>query len=345
MNWFESTKRPQRIPGRIEPEVMPKRDSLGRNTNKLHWFKLSVLGKLAEKRYTAVFLGPVKNPKFYQNNKNPLDIGIIIKRIDNRYYQNLAEAVTDFRIMLQNYFNFYAPPDQVYRNGINMVKYFVKLMKNRPKGPEVRSTRHPRLANMRAEQRKATKRVAEPCEKWQSLCRAKLSNIQSIANKLEMPFAATLVLEKCADLSKKLYKGHFTTSQQFNDELQRSFHGFHNSVIRHFHGTGHPSFSKKPRPEEPMDSSGSDSSSDNSCDCGSESCCNECCSNDSCNCSSTCPDLTLSSDSGDDCPAGSVKSYISSSSFICQSSSSSYVHSSDSTFHCSSNECSSDSSD
>ncbi|XP_034665357.1 uncharacterized protein LOC117899455 [Drosophila subobscura] len=344
MNWFESTKRPQRIPGRIEPEVMPKRDSLGRYTNKLHWFKLSVLGKLAEKRYTAVFLEPMKNPKFYENTKSPLDIGIIIKRIDNRYYQNLAEAVTDFRIMLESYLQFFAPPDQVYRNGIKMVKYFVKLMKNRPKGPEIRLTRHPRLANLRAEYRKATKRVAEP-EQWQSLCGAKLSNIQSLAHKLEMPFAATLVLEKCDDLNRKLSEGHFTTSQQFNDELQSSFHGFRNSVLRHFQSTGHPVFSVKPRLEEPMDSSGSDFSSDISCDCGSESCCNECCSNESCSCSSTCPDPTLSSDTGDECPAGSEKSYISSSSFICPSSSSSYVHSSDSTFHCSSDECSSDCSD
>ncbi|XP_041449508.1 SWR1 complex bromodomain subunit bdf1-like [Drosophila obscura] len=350
MNCFESAKLHQSIPSCVEPEVMPKLESMGRYTNKLHWFKNSVLGKLAEKRYTAVFMGPMKNPKYYETIQDPMDIGSIIERIDNRYYQNLAEAVTDFRIMLGNCFQYFARDDPVYKKGIQMANLFLAIMENRPRGPEIRSTKNPRNATLQTDYRKVTKRVLQP-ETWQSKVWAQLSKIRSLTDRLEFPVARSVIREQCDSLETKLFQGHFATHEQFAGEAQRRFHDFRNFALQYLQTNFYSGSAKKPRLEEPMHSPLKDSPNRKSVCASSESvssldyssdCCSKSCTNSSCNGSS---DSSVSSwDSWQNSPTHSEKSYISSSSFICASSSSSYSDPSDFSFYCSSEEFSSDTS-
>ncbi|BFF92051.1 uncharacterized protein DMAD_10192 [Drosophila madeirensis] len=291
MNCIEALKRRQRILGRVEPEVMPKVGSEGLYTNRLHWFKLNVLEKLAKKKYAADFLKPFNNPNFYEINKNPLDMGIIMKRIDNRYYLTLAEAVRDFRIMLDNYCEYFAPYDDI---GKRMGRSLLKLMLHRPVGPEVPLTRHPRLASLKAVYGKTHKRIAESAT-WQSQCEAKLRKFRLFARNLQQPFARTL-LGKCYYLKKQLSEGHFRTREQFMAEFQSILHDFRNPCERYLHSTGYPEIPKKPSLEELMDGSGSDSVSEISCDC-------ESCNDSSCGCSCSCQDSSLSSDSDNESPA------------------------------------------
>ncbi|XP_017140197.1 bromodomain testis-specific protein-like [Drosophila miranda] len=318
---------------KMELEVMPKLERMGRHTNKLNWFKNFVIAKIVDKRYASVFLQPIQNPKYYEMIKNPMDIGSIIKRIDNRYYRSYAEAVKDFRIMLENCFKFFGPDDPVYINGMQTANLFLEIMVNRPKGPEIRSTRNPRSATLEMKCRKvAKKRVAEP-EMWQSQCWARLSKLRDLSSKLDMPFAYLLVLTKCDILETILSQGHFANHKQFTEELQRSFNGFCNSAIQHIltKGLAYTDSTERPRSEDPDDnyvnswvSPGHGFSSDPACD------------------RSCSPDSSSSWDSYKGSPTKSAKSNISSSSFICGSS---YSDSSDFSFGCSSNELSGDSSD
>ncbi|EDW27961.1 GL27252 [Drosophila persimilis] len=314
MNCDKSAKEHQKM----ELAVMPKLERMGRHTNKLHWFKNFVIAKIVDKTYASVFLQPIQNSKYYEMIKNPMDIGSIIKRIENRYYRSYAEAVKDFRIMLENCFQFFGPDDPVYINGMQMANHFLEIMDNRPKGPEIRSTTNPSSVTLEMECRK---RVAEP-EVWQSQCWARLSKLRDLTKKLDMPFAFFLVLQKCDSLETQLSQGHFANQKQFTEELQRSFNGFCNSAIQHIltQGLACTDSTETPRSEDPEDNYVN--SSVGSCS----------------------PDSSSSWDSYKGSPAKSAKSNISSSSFI-YGSSSSYSDSSDFSFCSSSNELSGDSSD
>ncbi|SPP81129.1 uncharacterized protein LOC117583269 [Drosophila guanche] len=287
-NCLESIKRRQRILGRVEPEVMPKVGSEGLYTNLLHWFKVNVLEKLARKKYAADFLKPLDNPNFYKITKNPLDIGIIRRRIDNRYYSTLAEALRDFRIMLDNYCEYFAPHDE---SGTRMGRSLLKLMIHRQLGPEVPLTRHPRRASPKAVHGRTLK----------SQCEAKLRKFRLLAKNLQHSFARTL-LGKCDYMKKKLSECNFRTREQFMEEFRSILHDFRTSAVQYLHSKGYPNIPKKPSLEEPMDGSGSDSDSAISCDC--ESCSDSSCD---CSCSCSCQDSSLSSDSDNETPAKKIK--------------------------------------
>ncbi|XP_022212616.2 bromodomain testis-specific protein-like [Drosophila obscura] len=221
------------------------------NKKMLRWLKRKVFKRLARKTCLAVFMEPMKNPKYYETIKNPMDIGCIINRIENGYYQKAVEPLNDFRTILVNCFKFFEYEDPIYKNGRKMMKYFIKFSENPPRAPYFRSTRKTRNATLQTEDSKVTKAVLEP-ETWQSKCLAYLSKIRSLSNKLDMPFASALILEQCDSLETKLSQGHFATHEQFTEESQRSFHDFCNSAINHIQTNSDSSSPKKPYHEEPI---------------------------------------------------------------------------------------------
>ncbi|KAH8405515.1 hypothetical protein KR215_001646, partial [Drosophila sulfurigaster] len=72
-----------------------------------------------------------------------MDVGTIIKRVQNQYYQCVDELIDDLRLVIDNCFKFNRPGEVVYRKGMQLEKFFLKVLDQMPPGPEYPSSRNP----------------------------------------------------------------------------------------------------------------------------------------------------------------------------------------------------------
>ncbi|KAH8274350.1 hypothetical protein KR044_003733, partial [Drosophila immigrans] len=73
-----------------------------------------------------------------------MDVGTIIKRVQNQFYSCVDELITDFRLVISNCFTFNRPGEVVYRKGMQLEKFFLKVLAQLPMGAEVKSDKDPR---------------------------------------------------------------------------------------------------------------------------------------------------------------------------------------------------------
>ncbi|KAH8384678.1 hypothetical protein KR093_004625, partial [Drosophila rubida] len=73
-----------------------------------------------------------------------MDVGTIIKRVHNEYYTCVNELLADMRLVISNCFTFNRPGEVVYRKGMQLEKFFLRILAQLPYGPEYRSARDPR---------------------------------------------------------------------------------------------------------------------------------------------------------------------------------------------------------
>ncbi|KAH8415802.1 hypothetical protein KR222_001165, partial [Zaprionus bogoriensis] len=73
-----------------------------------------------------------------------MDVGTIIKRVQNLYYYNVNEVIMDFRLVISNCYTFNRPEDLVYRNGQKLEQFFDKILEQMPKGDELITTKDPK---------------------------------------------------------------------------------------------------------------------------------------------------------------------------------------------------------
>ncbi|XP_026846024.1 homeotic protein female sterile [Drosophila persimilis] len=126
----------------VQPEVGPEPMNLGKYTNKLDFFKKSVLDEACKLDFCAEFMRPVDTvvlgvPKYYEVVMKPMDIGTIINRVENNFYHHVGDAMSDFMLIIYNCFKYNKPGDEVYSHGMLLDAFFKKKMQAMPTGPEI----------------------------------------------------------------------------------------------------------------------------------------------------------------------------------------------------------------
>ncbi|XP_017137184.1 homeotic protein female sterile-like [Drosophila miranda] len=126
----------------VQPEVGPEPMNLGKYTNKLDFFKKSVLDEACKLDFCAEFMRPVDTvvlgvPKYYEVVMKPMDIGTIINRVENNFYHHVGDAMSDFMLIIYNCFKYNKPGDVVYSHGMLLDAFFKKKMQAMPTGPEI----------------------------------------------------------------------------------------------------------------------------------------------------------------------------------------------------------------
>lgn len=158
-----------RLPNRVQPEVLPPPGVIGTHTNKLHYMKQYLLDKLPTKPFALDFMQPVDTealhvPTYYTIIRRPMDVGTIIKRVENRFYDSVEELIADFRQIISNCYKFNRPKHTVFRNGRKLEKFFYKILSQMPKGEEVDSYIDPKVPSIHYEQEKAFSVTEQQCQ-------------------------------------------------------------------------------------------------------------------------------------------------------------------------------------
>ncbi|XP_077440524.1 bromodomain testis-specific protein isoform X2 [Vanacampus margaritifer] len=119
------------------PEVAnPKRP--GRTTNQLQYLENSVLKALWRHQFSWPFCQPVDAvalhlPDYYTIIKNPMDMGTIKKRLQNKYYWKAMECVQDFNTMFTNCYVYNKPGDDIVHMAQMLEKLFLLEIAKMPK--------------------------------------------------------------------------------------------------------------------------------------------------------------------------------------------------------------------
>ncbi|XP_030237929.1 bromodomain testis-specific protein [Drosophila navojoa] len=206
-----------RIPNRVQPDVIPFFGSVGVYTNKMHYMRQQLLEELPSKPFALDFMQPVdsdalKVPTYYTIIQWPMDLGTIMKRLQNLYYQSVEDLISDFRLILRNCYTFNRPGDIVYRNGQKLERFFLRILKNMPEGPEMPLNRDPRAPCSPPNSQRTTAFIERKC-------REQLKKLQaSNAEHSDADFR-DLLKEKLSGVSKQLSKHQFKIHEDFKLEL------------------------------------------------------------------------------------------------------------------------------
>lgn len=225
-----------RLPNRVQPEVMPPADQVGYYTNKMHYLKRQLLDELARKRFALDFMQPVdaealQVPTYYTIIRRPMDVGTIIKRVQNRYYYNVSELIQDFRLIISNCYTFNRPEDLVYRNGQKLEQFFEKVLAQMPPGDELISSKDPQVGHsVRAihKKRAASSRTESQCREQLKQLKEQMEEQQLDADVREC------FKDKWTMLSKKLGKQHFRSVDSFRTQIDDIFVQYRDQARRIF---------------------------------------------------------------------------------------------------------------
>ncbi|XP_068508282.1 bromodomain testis-specific protein isoform X1 [Syngnathus scovelli] len=111
------------------PEVVnPKRP--GRTTNQLQYLEKTVVKALWRHQFSWPFRQPVDAielhlPDYYTIIKNPMDMGTIKKRLQNKYYWKAMECIQDFNTMFTNCYTYNKPEDDIVFMAQTLEKLFL----------------------------------------------------------------------------------------------------------------------------------------------------------------------------------------------------------------------------
>ncbi|XP_028259681.1 bromodomain testis-specific protein-like [Parambassis ranga] len=118
------------------PEVTnPKKP--GRATNQLQYLERVVIKALWGHRYSWPFQKPVDAVSlglldYYTVITNPMDLGTIKKRLQNKYYWQAIECVEDFKIMFTNCYLYNKPGDDIVVMAHILEKLFLQKLSQMP---------------------------------------------------------------------------------------------------------------------------------------------------------------------------------------------------------------------
>ncbi|XP_047442154.1 bromodomain testis-specific protein isoform X2 [Mugil cephalus] len=119
------------------PEVVnPKKP--GRVTNQLHYLDKVVIKALWRHQYSWPFRQPVDAvtlclPDYYTIIKNPMDLGTIKMRLQNRYYWQARDCIQDFNNMFTNCYVYNRPGDDIVFMAQTLEKIFLQKLAQMPK--------------------------------------------------------------------------------------------------------------------------------------------------------------------------------------------------------------------
>ncbi|KAL7737140.1 hypothetical protein ACLKA6_005351 [Drosophila palustris] len=233
-----------KLPNRVQPDVLPPPGMCGTHTNKLHYIKKYVLDELATKPFAPDFMQPVDTevlqvPTYYTIIQRPMDMGTIIKRVENRYYHGVDELIVDFRQVISNCYTFNRPNDTVYRNGQKLEKFFMKVLSQMPEGEEVPSYKDPRAPRSPPEEEKASAITEQQCR--EDLKKLQNEYIDGVDGEVRDFFK-----DKWIALSKKLSKHQFKSVEDFHMHIDGIFLQYRNQAKRIYENTFYESLDNIP---------------------------------------------------------------------------------------------------
>ncbi|EDV97807.1 bromodomain testis-specific protein [Drosophila grimshawi] len=211
-----------------QPEVQPRAGNVGVYTNKIHYLRKYLLDELATKKFSADFMEPVdpealRVPEYYDVIRSPMDVGTIIKRVQNYYYHTASEVIHDVNLMIDNCFRFNNPGDDVYRNCQKLEIFFCRVLDKMPAGEEKPSTKHPLMSG-----RQHLNEI--PIATVQRQCREQLNNLYASLAKSNDKSLSQYFYSKCATLSQKVDGQLYRSVEEFRNEVASIFKEFTNIV-------------------------------------------------------------------------------------------------------------------
>ncbi|KAH8291429.1 hypothetical protein KR054_011776, partial [Drosophila jambulina] len=214
------------LPTRVQPEVMPQPGMAGVYTNQMHYFKKHLLDELGKKKFASDFMNPVDTeelqiPHYYNVIHRPMDVGTITKRVENNYYRDVEEAIADFKLLIRNCYMFNGVETLVYRKGVQLEKFFLRTIKNIPKGPPVPCNKDPMAT---------CKLKANPmAEAVEQECRNQLRKLQTITNQADAT-ARNFFGPKWNSFSAKLDKQFFKSLEEFRSHVDAMFKKYYDQA-------------------------------------------------------------------------------------------------------------------
>ena len=121
------------IKGKVNPPTYPPPDRPGRNTNQLLFMKRKVMSALWGHKFAWPFKKPVdaiklKLPDYHTIIKQPMDLGTIKKRLNNKYYWSSRECIDDFNLVFRNCLIYNKPDQDIVLMGKSLEKVFESKM-------------------------------------------------------------------------------------------------------------------------------------------------------------------------------------------------------------------------
>ncbi|XP_043556019.1 bromodomain-containing protein 3-like [Chiloscyllium plagiosum] len=113
----------------------PKKPS--RMTNQLQYLEKVVVKALWKHHFAWPFQQPVDAvklnlPDYYQITKNPMDLGTIKKRLENKYYCKAMECIEDINTMFTNCYVYNRPGDDIVVMAQTLEKLFLQKVSQMP---------------------------------------------------------------------------------------------------------------------------------------------------------------------------------------------------------------------
>ncbi|EFX67701.1 hypothetical protein DAPPUDRAFT_261209 [Daphnia pulex] len=124
------------INGKVQPPVVPIRP--GRVTNQLQYLQRTVLPALWDYRHAWPFHEPVDTKKlglidYFQVIKFPMDLGTVMKRLENHYYWSALDCIRDINILFANCYTYNDPKEDLVWMGQQLEKIFRRQLARMPK--------------------------------------------------------------------------------------------------------------------------------------------------------------------------------------------------------------------
>lgn len=207
---------------------MPPLGESGMYTNKIHYLRKYLLDELVTKKFAMDFMEPVDTavlqvPNYYNIIKRPMDVGTIIKRVQNRYYHRVDNLISDFRLVISNCFTFNRPGDVVYRNCQKLEKFFHRILNKMPKGEEKPSTKDPHASGKQQSVEKSNEVI-------QRLCRDMTRKLHAAISREDDKDICKYFYVKLDLLSQKIDRHYFKTIEEFHFEVNSIFMTFDTQV-------------------------------------------------------------------------------------------------------------------
>eukprot|EP00092_Neocalanus_flemingeri_P006367 GFUD01006855.1.p1 GENE.GFUD01006855.1~~GFUD01006855.1.p1 ORF type:complete len:1256 (-),score=208.17 GFUD01006855.1:108-3875(-) len=117
------------VKGKVSPPTYPPPDRPGRNTNQLIYIKRKVIPALWGHKYAWPFKKPVdaiklKLPDYHTIIKQPMDLGTIRKRLNNKYYWSSKECNEDINLVFRNCLIYNKPDQDIVLMGKTLAQVF-----------------------------------------------------------------------------------------------------------------------------------------------------------------------------------------------------------------------------
>ncbi|KAK2714617.1 uncharacterized protein LOC136040181 isoform X3 [Artemia franciscana] len=126
------------VNGIVQPPVIPPPHRPGRQTNQLQYIHKSVLKVVVKHRFAWPFMSPVDAkklniPDYHKTIKQPMDLGTIKKRLENKYYWCARESIQDFNTMFTNCYVYNKPGEDIVLMAQTLEKLFLTKLTEMPK--------------------------------------------------------------------------------------------------------------------------------------------------------------------------------------------------------------------